>query len=470
MKKIIALVMAAVMILSMTVYGTAAPENVTLINDAKYDMDAQALLEATGMSLSELEAIADDIRYNGIALSTDPIAEAEFVINGYHMRLRVKPILEVRLEEAEDISGLYYEWKEVRETEVSYCSAILRSCDNITSVLWLNIVPGILYSLSSEDNVPMEEMNEIAAAVFEVLYCGESGPIGLINDAEYDMSADAQCEATGQNLSGLERIAEDVRYNGIALSTEPIAEAEFTINGYKMCLRVKPVSEVSLNETEDISGLYYEWKEIREAEVSYCSAILRSCDNMTSIVWLNVVPGILYSLSSGDSVPVEEMNEIADSVFAVLFDGEFGAVGMINYAKYDIGAEEQLEETGIRLNGLETIADDVRYNVLGLHATPMADIQFTYNGHLLYLRAVPTDTVLVEEAEDISGFYYGWTDTTGFEADSCKGILRTCDYAASALWLDVVPGLLYSLSSDDAISAEEMIQTVQTVFAAAKTA
>ena len=118
--------------------ATEAP-NASMANPME-ETDAAGLLEKTGLSFGEVEG-AQDVKY--------------FVINGElgDMQLKKDGVdYDVRIQSAAeytDISGMNYEWTSEEDVTVGGRDGKLCKCDEAAVVLWYDVAPGIMYSVSA---------------------------------------------------------------------------------------------------------------------------------------------------------------------------------------------------------------------------------------------------------------------------------------------------------------------------------
>lgn len=111
------------------------------------ESSAEEIMEELGLEL--LTPIgADKISYYIIDMGeAADMAQVDFHLDGTEFTYRAAPAAEWT-----DISGMYYEWTEEIETDVSYCTGktYLAEADGtkVGVILWFDQVPGIQYSLS----------------------------------------------------------------------------------------------------------------------------------------------------------------------------------------------------------------------------------------------------------------------------------------------------------------------------------
>ncbi len=117
-------------------------------------------------------------------------------------------------------------------------------------------------------------------------------------------------------------------------------------------------------------------------------------------------------------------------------------VGMANPWE-ETDAEGFVQKSGLDLNVPEG-AENVIYRVLT--DEKLGEIQFTLNGNEYTARVKGT-----AEFEDLSGIYVTWDSTEDVEVSYCSGKLMTGKNGDETVqcveWFDVVPGVMYSLST-----------------------
>ena len=125
-----------------------------------------------------------------------------------------------------------------------------------------------------------------------------------------ETTAEGITEASGFVLTAPED-AEDVKY-AIINADEPTYEMSFTLDGKEYCYRVTPTVVV---EAVDSTGLNYEW-DYEDVTVAGFDAKYASNDEATALYWLDIVPGINYSLGCDANVAAEDMIALAETLFA----------------------------------------------------------------------------------------------------------------------------------------------------------
>ncbi|MBO5999494.1 MAG: histidine phosphatase family protein [Lachnospiraceae bacterium] len=131
------------------------------------DTTAEEALEALGFELGIPEG-AENVAYR--VLSEEKLLEADFSLDGLDYVARMKP--SDVTDEIEDISGLYYEWEHEEECEIGYAKGLIRQVKDgdqtIENCIWLDVVPGLVYSLcTSGEDLDGFDLTAVAAQVFK---------------------------------------------------------------------------------------------------------------------------------------------------------------------------------------------------------------------------------------------------------------------------------------------------------------
>ncbi len=324
-KRLVAIALVGTMLFGMTACGQkqeAAPQTQAaeteeiagLANDSVYDISQEELTEKTGITLAGNEDTTDVV-YNAIAVSSEnPIAEMQCKIADANVTERAAATNVVNLADAEDISGLYVEWTETENTVVANSEAVFQKNDDYSMVTWLDVVPGILYNVVYEGSLNAQDMATLAESLYVPMQ-GEVGDVDLANDCKYDITAEELLELTGIELKGNEMTG-DVTFNAIAIHNEhPIAEMTFKMGDANVCLRVAETDATKLADVEDISGMYVTWTETEDTVVAHCDAKFEKNDDFSMLTWLDVVPGLQYSMLYEGSVNAQDLTTLAESIF-----------------------------------------------------------------------------------------------------------------------------------------------------------
>lgn len=128
---------------------------------------ASQVLEITGMNVTVAPAEARDITYNAFRMGELTVAETTFTLEGIPCTYRMAATTELR-EDFSDISGVDEPFAHVLPGEIRWCRAKLSFNEGERGkVIWFDLVPGILYSLSVETDASQELLLELAGALFD---------------------------------------------------------------------------------------------------------------------------------------------------------------------------------------------------------------------------------------------------------------------------------------------------------------
>ena len=121
--------------------------------------------------------------------------------------------------------------------------------------------------------------------------------------------------ATGLNVTVAPENAENITYNAFLLDGLTVAETTFQINGITYAYRMAGTIEL-LDNITDISGLDGSFDVIAAGEVYWCRAKISFNDGgQGKIIWFDLVPGILYSLSMDTGASEETLLDTANQLF-----------------------------------------------------------------------------------------------------------------------------------------------------------
>ena len=145
----------------------------------------------------------------------------------------------------------------------------------------------------------------------------ETGVTGLANPV-VEVTEEEMLNTIGLVLTAPENAA-DTRLSVIA---GEMAQLDFTLDGVKYCYRAQPSAELA---TYDMSGLYYEWTSTESATVAGREAVLTTTENESCVYWLDVAPGVNYTLCTTESGDGAALLAVAETLFAPVqgeVDGE----------------------------------------------------------------------------------------------------------------------------------------------------
>ena len=128
---------------------------------------ASQILRATGLDVTVAPQNAENITYNAFLVDGLTVAETTFQIDGITYAYRMASTMEL-LENFADISGLDGSFEQIAAGEVFWCRAKLSYHDGGQGkILWFDLVPGILYSMSMDSGASEEALLEMANSLFE---------------------------------------------------------------------------------------------------------------------------------------------------------------------------------------------------------------------------------------------------------------------------------------------------------------
>ncbi|MBQ8355107.1 MAG: hypothetical protein IJY40_05750 [Oscillospiraceae bacterium] len=127
---------------------------------------ASQILRATGLNVAVAPADARNITYNAFLLDGLTVAETTFELDGITYAYRMAATMELG-EDFADISGIDSPFAESIEGQVLWCRAKLRfDRGGRGKVVWFDVVPGILYSLSMDDGADEAALLDLATELF----------------------------------------------------------------------------------------------------------------------------------------------------------------------------------------------------------------------------------------------------------------------------------------------------------------
>ncbi len=132
-----------------------------------------------------------------------------------------------------------------------------------------------------------------------------------------EMSKDEFLAAGGMTFA-LPEDAQNVVYRYLA--SQELSETQFTLFGDEFCARIQP-ADLEPGDLMDISGMYFDWENAEEVEVSYCPGIVSTAKTGSEswaevCLWYDIVPGLMYSLTVSTADPDGlDLAAIAEQIF-----------------------------------------------------------------------------------------------------------------------------------------------------------
>lgn len=151
----------------------------------------------------------------------------------------------------------------------------------------------------------------VAFALFGCAKKAETEPTTQVVNPVHESTAAEILETQGITFH-IPEDALNVSYSTIdAGDGKAMAQAKFTRNNEEYTYRIQ-----SKPAFEDISGAYFEWTTVKKIEVSYCSGELRYNDGKEGIcLWYDTVPGLMYSVYTGEGASEETLMSLANALF-----------------------------------------------------------------------------------------------------------------------------------------------------------
>ncbi len=194
MKKVLSLAMAAAMVFALCACGAekeapvSSSESAGIANPVT-ECTQEELLEETGLDLAAPEG-SENAAWSYIESADGTISQVQFTLDGNSFCYRAEPtavtslegdgdtidsIFENGIEIGAALSGMYCRWNSGGSTLFAERDAVYAFNEGEQGFLaWLDVAPGILYSLSMDQNCTQTLLEETAAQCF-VPVQGESG-------------------------------------------------------------------------------------------------------------------------------------------------------------------------------------------------------------------------------------------------------------------------------------------------------
>ncbi|MGM9606242.1 MAG: hypothetical protein ACI3XJ_01915 [Oscillospiraceae bacterium] len=269
------------------------------VPSSSYAQIVNPMHEATAAQVAQLgyaiplPADAQSVSYFLIDQGTDgaaPMAEVSFEQSGTSYTCRA-----LKTAQAEDISGIYADWKQSLDWSAGTLDLQLRQAEDGTAwVGWYSAEEGTQWCLS-----------------------GEEDALSLLHTAQ------AIVEALGYDLAVAPAEAEDVEYNAFTLDDLTVGETSFRLDGVRYSFRTASTALIG-EDFADISGLDGPFQNNAAAQVQGRPAKLAYDEGGAGrIIWFDVVPGLLYSLSMDRGASESALVEMANQLFTPA-QGEVG--------------------------------------------------------------------------------------------------------------------------------------------------
>ena len=128
---------------------------------------ASQILHITGLDVTVAPESAENITYNAFRMDGMTVAETTFQVNGITYAYRMAGTFDL-LENFADISGMDGPFDEITAGRVYWCKAKICCNDGEQGkILWFDLAPGILYSMSLDSGASEEALLDMACNLFE---------------------------------------------------------------------------------------------------------------------------------------------------------------------------------------------------------------------------------------------------------------------------------------------------------------
>ena len=236
-----------------------------------------AQLSAMGYNM-KLPAQAEKITYQVVTLAERQAAQAGFVIKGTrYVYQAVKTQTQQQLSDSKD---------QVLSWDAGNLDIQLLSSPSSTSVSWYHQDTQTQCYLTAH-----ADTREVLTTASQIL------------------------RATGLDVTVAPEQAENITYNAFRLDGLTVAETTFQLGGITYAYRMAGTSEL-MEDFADISGLADPFDQIAAGEVFWCRAKLSfNAGGQGKILWFDLVPGILYSMSMDTGASEEALLDMANSLF-----------------------------------------------------------------------------------------------------------------------------------------------------------
>ena len=227
---------------------------------------------------------AENVTYSVVDMGEDyevPMAQTEFTQNGVQYTYRA-----LKTQYPEDISGVTEDWDDNMQWRAGNLDMQLCQSDETAYIGWYSQETGTQWGLSADESTV--ELMDAARSIIETL--------------GYDM---------GKTPEG----AENVKYNAFHQDELVVGETTFTLNGINYSYRIASTGEIE-EDFDDISGTDDNYEYSARAELGWCSArIYYNEDGAGKLVWFDVVPGLLYSLTMDSGASEQAIMDMAAELY-----------------------------------------------------------------------------------------------------------------------------------------------------------
>ena len=116
---------------------------------------------------------------------------------------------------------------------------------------------------------------------------------------------------------GAEDSAQNVTYSVLEIDGQTVAETAFTLDGIPYRWHVGTGDSEDPERLVDLSGSERVYPHTEETTIRWCRAELSDDPGNAGckLIWIDIAPGLAYSLETDGTVPPEALQELAESLF-----------------------------------------------------------------------------------------------------------------------------------------------------------
>ena len=142
------------------------------------------------------------------------------------------------------------------------------------------------------------------------LWClSGSDPVSLL------ATAGQIVESMGYHMAVVPEGAKDITYHALGLDGHTVGEVSFVLNKVRWSYRMAATMELEA-DFRDISGQEDAYANESETQLAWCSARLSwNEDGTGKLVWFDLVPGLLYSLTMDSGASEQALMDMAQQLY-----------------------------------------------------------------------------------------------------------------------------------------------------------
>jgi len=267
--------------------GTSATEAAV---PSSVTTDAKAIMDL-GYTLA-VPADSQDVVYSLVPTDSDiPMAQVCYVSSGIRYTAR-----SLKTDSAANLTGSSANWTQELSWSDAGLAMDLRTDGEESWVGWYAGSTGTQWALGAEDSAQ------------SVLHSA----CGILKTLGYDVAVAPDD-------------AEDVTYGVLEIDGQTVAETAFTLDGISYRWHMGMSDSADPERLVDLSGSERVYPHTVETTIRWCRAELSDDPGNAGckLIWIDIAPGLAYSLETDGTVPPEGLQELAESLF-VPAQGEEG--------------------------------------------------------------------------------------------------------------------------------------------------